>query len=237
MKTYNYSELLQSMCDKEASVYALIASQIDDIYDDYYKEHPFEFPINIEGLAKHLGITITYGDVNYYRIKLQASLVAQISKNENEFVVCVDKEMTDRFSRRYAIACGIAHYLYYKNSVKSFTATVSEQRLANEYTDNTAIDVITAFIIMPPKYTTEIISSYLDTIKNRHVEQDEIPAMLVDKLNFSLLHIISSWQHYRKLMCYMQSDACKNIIKYNLPKNLNNIDYVENFQVDNRFFI
>lgn len=216
---------LEHVFDELKLQYMFIYAKTDDLLQKYFEARSIKpsLPINYYDLASWIGIEIQYADLNYYRSRIAGERWMEIEKGDNnKFIIRIERTATV-LEQRYAICYAIAYY-------------ISNLCINNVYLDNTKfynnkeqflINIITAFLIFPPKLTFKVIEEYLEKTyaANRKIEMNELMNVLSPANQMKFLDVVRALEHIKSLSYFI--DYEKNKLK----------EILENKTIDDEVFL
>ena len=190
--------------ESTAGLYNEIANIAEKLVSESYSqaEKKFAFPIDIELVAKHLGIDVTKESLNLDKTSnLSKNLAIIMSVKSQDIRIVVDDSVSYK-TRRYAIANGVGRYLL--NESKSMMKTTYAIPLIPQSLEEIAADSIAVFLLMPITLFKEEFLLYLNTRKKEVLDVDNWMEHLSDTCQIAPFNLAIGYQQMKQVLCYQR---------------------------------
>lgn len=182
------------------------------------------FPIDIKKVVKAFGIGICETNLNVdigFQIERVNGYIKK--RTENEWVIYVDSDDSELI-KRYIMAHELSHYfLDLTKEDNGIPQDILEQHcvdpMFSRNWDELLSDVLTAFIMFPPKLVLVYLEQYTNLLRERNIypiDGFEWLRMLGQKAQVSSYFTIISYQYLKFYLCNLCNKEGENdlIIKY-----------------------
>lgn len=161
-------------------------------------------PIDINLIAKHLGITVIKEKLNLDGgACLNKKLAVTTAMGGKEVQIVVDSEVGYK-TRRYAIANAIGRYLI--NQSKNMFKNTYAIPLIPQSLEEIAADSIAVFLLMPIEAFKEEFLQYIQENKECPLNVDEWLAYLSEKCQITPFNLAIGYQQMKQILCYQRRE-------------------------------
>lgn len=184
---------------------AILAEKL--VAESYLRyDKKYAFPIDIELIAKHLGMSIAKerlnldGASNLSR-KLAIIMSTKVSAKEEDVRIVVDNEVSYK-TQRFAIANCIGRYLL--NQSRGMYKNTYAIPLIPQNLEEIAADSIAVFLMMPVSLFKEEFLQYLNSCNQHPLDVDEWMEHLSDTCQITPFNLAIGYQQMKQVLCYQR---------------------------------
>lgn len=218
------NDKLETAMGNLTQVYSEIASYTADLVQQAYGEKCMEFPINIELVARELGITISRRSLNLDAEGRFSRILGKISIRNGKATIEVDSNVSYK-TRRYATAHAIGRYLL--NGGRNMFESTYAIPLIPQGLDEIMADVAALFLLLPIDVFQKEFTAYLEECRDYPLDVDAWLQYLSDTSQISLFNLSIGYQQLKQVLGYQrQKEFAENEFDiYKLLKDPYNIIY------------
>lgn len=200
IKNLRINDRFESM----AGLYNEIANIAEKLVSESYSqaEKKFAFPIDIEFVAKHLGIDIIKESLNLDKTSnLSKNLAIIMSVKAKDIRIVVDDSASYK-TQRFAVANCIGHYLL--NQSKEIYKRTYAIHLVPQKLEEIAADSIAVFLMMPVSLFKEEFLQYLNDCDQNPMDVDDWMKHLIDICQIPPSYLPAGYQQMKQVLCYQR---------------------------------
>lgn len=221
---------LRECVEGMAEVYRKIADAAEKLVENSYakagrfqgdsekkEDCKYKFPIEIELVAKYLGMTIEKKSLNREEPRSFSRILGIITSQNGKVDVVIDSDVSYK-TQRYTIANAIGRFLLNQSETSlkcNYAIPLIPQSL-----EEIAADGIALFLLLPMKTFKDEFLRYLESCGDCPLDVDAWLVHLGNKSQISQFNLAIGYQQMKQVLCYQrQSDFIKN--DYDISKILN----------------
>ena len=171
------------------------------IENEQQTANKYEFPIDIELIAKYLGMKIEKKSLNKEEPKSFSRILGIITSQNGKVEVTIDNEVSYK-TQRYTIANAVGRFLLNQagTSLKcSYAIPLIPQSL-----EEVAADCIALFLLLPMKTFKDEFLRYLNSCGDRPLDVDAWLRHLGNKSQISQFNLAIGYQQLKQVLCYQR---------------------------------
>ena len=187
-----------------AKLYNDIAVRAENLVSESYASarRKVSFPIDINVVAKHLGIKVDKEHLNLDGVvNFSRKLGVVTSASDGGVRIVVDDAVSYK-TQRYAIANGVGRYLL--NDSKAIFKNTYAIPLIPQSLDEIAADSIAVFLLMPVTTFKDEFLQYLIMHKEYPMDVDVWLGHLSDKCQITPFNLAIGYQQMKQVLCYQR---------------------------------
>lgn len=200
IKNLRINDRFESM----AGLYNEIANIAEKLVFESYSqaEKKIAFPIDIELVAKHLGIDVTKESLNLDETSnLSKNLAIIMSVKAQDIRIVVDDSASYK-TQRFAVANCIGHYLL--NQSKGMYKRTHTIHLIPQDLEEIAADSIAVFLMMPVSLFKDEFLQYLNDCDQLPIDVDDWLEHLSDTCQITPFNLAIGYQQMKQVLCYQR---------------------------------
>lgn len=193
-KKQEFLQTLQGASER----YLEIAEQAESLVKNIYKDKEVAFPIDINLIAKSLGIEVIQENLNFSGAKSFNRILGRLEREDTDIWIKVEASVSYK-TQRYAIAHSIARYLLKEDEdwyESSYAIPLIPQSL-----EEILGDVLALFLLLPMETFKREFSNYLKERKEYPMDVDLWLQYLSDKSQISLFNLSIGYQQLKQVLC------------------------------------
>ena len=168
----------------------------------------YEFPIDIELIARYLEMTIEKKSLNREEPRSFSRILGIITSQNGRAVVVVDNEVSYK-TQRYTIANAIGRFLL--NQTETSLKCSYAIPLIPQSMEEIAADVIALFLLLQMKDFKDEFMHYLERCGNdRPLDVDAWLVYLGNKSQVTQFNLAIGYQQMKQVLCYQRQSDFKN---------------------------
>lgn len=167
----------------------------------------YEFPIDIELIARYLEMTIEKKSLNREEPRSFSRILGIITSQNGRAVVVVDNEVSYK-TQRYTIANAIGRFLL--NQTETSLKCSYAIPLVPQSLEEIAADVIALFLLLPMKAFKDEFLHYLEGCGDRPLDVDAWMVHLGNKSQIPQFNLAIGYQQMKQVLCYQRQEDFKN---------------------------
>lgn len=203
-----------------ADLYLKVAKVSEELVEASYaverdiKEHSekkidckIKFPIDIELIAKYLGMKIEKKSLNREEPRSFSRILGIITSQNGKAYVAIDNEVSYK-TQRYTIANAIGRFLLNQKGTSlkcSYAIPLIPQSL-----EEIAADGIALFLLLPMKTFKDEFLNYLESCGDRPLDVDAWMMHLGNKSQISQFNLAIGYQQMKQVLCYQRQSDFKD---------------------------
>ena len=207
----NLGEGVEGMADLYLKVAKVAEKLVEASYarasDEKTIDCKYEFPIDIELIARYLEMTIEKKKLNKEEPRSFSRILGIITSQDGRTVVVIDNEASYKM-QRYTIANAIGRFLL--NQTETSLKCSYEIPLIPQSLEEIAADVIALFLLLPMKAFKDEFLHYLEGCGDQPFDVDAWMVHLGNKSQVTQFNLAIGYQHMKQILCYQRQSDFKN---------------------------
>lgn len=196
---------LNEKVENTSEHYLKAAKAAEELILESYKEtgRGPAFPIDIELVARSLGIVVVKEDLNGGNVRRLNRTLALITSQNGEGYAVIDNQVSYK-TQRYALANAVGRFLL--NQPKELLKCTYAIPLIPQSLEEIAADVIALFILLPITTFKNEFLKYLEEYKYCPLDVDAWMEYLGNKSQISLFNLAIGYQQMKQVLCYQRQE-------------------------------
>lgn len=199
---------LNEKVEYTSEFYLKAAMTAEKLVNECYKKTNQQpvFPIDIELIAKKLGIFVIKEDLNGENVRHLNRTLALITSQNKEGYAVIDAQVSYK-TQRYALANAVGRFLL--NQPKELLKCTYAIPLIPQSLEEIAADVIALFLLLPITTFKNEFLKYLEDCRDCPLDVDAWMEYLGNKSQISLFNLAIGYQQMKQVLCYQRQEEFK----------------------------
>lgn len=201
MTFWKTNEKLESAMGDLTEIYCKIAEDASALIKQTYGTKNVELPINIELVARELGITVSKRNLNLDAEGRFSRILGKIVMRNQKTMIEVDNNVSYK-TRRYAMAHAVGRYLL--SGGKNMFESTYAIPLIPQGLEEIMADVVALFLLLPVDVFKVEFAKYLEECMDYPLDVDAWLQYLSDTSQISLFNLSIGYQQLKQVLGYQR---------------------------------